>query len=392
MKYPILYKKNTNGSIQQWETEVVQNTIITKFGIVNGKIQTTVDVIKIGKNLGKVSETSIEEQALKEGRARWLKQKKKRYVENIDAAREGEVDTNVILGGYPPMLSINQSYPKDPILDDYLEYPCYAQYKLDGACCMSIIDDGKCTLWSRTQKPVYCLPHIVEELEKRFPTGHIVLHSESYNHEYRNRFEDLMSIIRKNEPDPEGLYKDIQLHVYDTPECHAYGIKITNDTPYEERLWGYQTLLNGTMEKDSQVLALQATRCENESELLSFYESALELGYEGAMAKNAKAPYKSGKRSRDILKMKEFTDGEFKCISIEDGKGGDAGIASKLIFEMSPGGPTFSAARNCPKKEKLRMFNEPETVIGWFWTVTYKRLTAKGVPYICKVKTRRDYE
>jgi len=51
------------------------------------------------------------------------------------------------------------------------------------------------------------------------------------------------------------------------------------------------------------------------------YEELVRLGWEGGMAKNMAAPYRSGKRSRDLLKLKPQWTDEAVVIGYEMGKG-----------------------------------------------------------------------
>lgn len=386
---PTLYKKTNTGAIQQWQVSCLEGTIKTVYGQVGGKLQVTTDTLKVGKNQGKTNETTLNEQTEKEVIARWTKQKKKGYVEDYKDACNDKVDEEMVQGGVPPMLSINKSHPKDPILSQYLKFPCIVQPKLDGACCIAMVTKGKATLWSRTQKPIKCVPHIVDELERLFPTGTVILHGELYNHAYHDSFEDLMSIVRKNEPDEEGEHKKIKLFVYD---CPLYNDTIGYGTPYLERNHMYQKLLNLVgIVRERNIFPLQSCYCSSMKEVLDNYERFLESGYEGAMAKNIQAPYESGKRSRNILKMKEFVDGEFEIVGVEDGRGKDKDIASTFVCKMGNGN-TFSARMKCTWEQKRKYWLQRDDLIGKLITVTYKRFTNKGYPYLPVAKAIRDYE
>ena len=390
---PTLYKKTNTGAIQQWQVSCLEGTIKTVYGQVGGKLQVTTDTLKAGKNEGKANETTLNGQTEKEAIARWTKQKKKGYVEDYKDACNDKVDKEMVQGGIPPMLSINKSHPKDPILSQYLKFPCVVQPKLDGACCIAMVTKGKATLWSRTQKPIKCVPHIIKELEFLFPTGEVILHGELYSHTYHDSFEDLMSIIRKNDPDEEGEYKKIKLFVYD---CPLFNDIISYESPYLERNHMYQKLLKtnhslGSLTDVVSVVPLQSCYCSSMKEVLDNYESFLEAGYEGAMAKNLQAPYESGKRSRNILKMKEFVDGEFEIVGVEDGRGKDKDVASRFICKLE-GVMTFAARMKCTHEQKRKYWLQRDDLIGKLITVTYKRLTNKGYPYLPVAKAIRDYE
>ena len=53
---------------------------------------------------------------------------------------------------------------------------------------IAILKNGKCTLWSRTRKPITSLPHIVAEIEANF-VDDTVLDGEAYNHAFKTNFE-----------------------------------------------------------------------------------------------------------------------------------------------------------------------------------------------------------
>src|ERR1035437_8211993 len=186
----MLYKKTSTGAIQQWDIRVNGNEIVTTYGQVGGKLQTTTETIREGKNAGKSNETTAEQQANLEAVATWQKKLKSGYVQSIDDA-QNDVTDDVIEGGVLPMLAPSKSYPFDPNLEKKIVFPAFVQPKLDGARCIAIVVDGKATLWSRTRKPIYSAPHIVDALEELLPFGKFTLDGELYQHDYRNSFEDL---------------------------------------------------------------------------------------------------------------------------------------------------------------------------------------------------------
>src|SRR6185436_13616686 len=71
---PTLYKKTGNGALQKWNIQVedgVSPVIVTEFGQIGGKLQTSREFIKEGKNLGKKNETTAFEQAIAEAKSKW---------------------------------------------------------------------------------------------------------------------------------------------------------------------------------------------------------------------------------------------------------------------------------------------------------------------------------
>ena len=130
-----------------WRIETIDNTIVTEYGQLDGKLQETRDTLTQGKNIGRSNETTPAEQACAEALARWEGKVKKGYVENLDDAQAGKVNTEVITGGILPMLA--HPYSKQ---GHKIKFAAYIQPKIDGhrAICMKLTEDGPWTLWSRT--------------------------------------------------------------------------------------------------------------------------------------------------------------------------------------------------------------------------------------------------
>ena len=91
----------------------------------------------------------------------------------------------------------------------------FIQPKLDGVRCIFTKDGA----YSRTGKEFHNLQHIKIDLEKFFEQQpHTVLDGELYNHDLRDDFEQIISLVRKQKPTDEdrlNAHKLIQYHVYD---------------------------------------------------------------------------------------------------------------------------------------------------------------------------------
>lgn len=367
--FPTLYKKTSTGAIQQWNISVEQAYIRTEFGQVDGKLQTTVDKVTAGKNVGKKNETTPEEQALLEAKAKWTKQKKKGYVDSIKAAEAEELD-NIIEGGIVPMLA--QKFAER---GDRIEYPAYVQPKLDGARCIAIIDNGICTLWTRTRKPITGVPHIVRALEKAFMKGYQVLDGELYNHKYKNNFEILIGFIKS--PTPKEGHEVVEYHVYDT----------VNTLPYNER---HQGLVDYLPVEEECIKLVSTKLVYNEDGLMEEFEYFRSKGYEGAMVRNAAGLYVN-KRSNDLQKIKEFDDAEFPIVGIEEGRGKLAGHAI-FVCETKKGG-RFTVKLKGETVKLKEYFDNHQLWEGKQLTVKYQGITnKKDVPRFPVGVAIRDYE
>jgi hypothetical protein len=84
---PTLYKKDTTDKIRQWSIIAEDNKFWTEQGILDGKIVVNKPTITHPKNIGKSNETSAEEQAHAEAKAKWEIKKSGEYFESIEAAQ-----------------------------------------------------------------------------------------------------------------------------------------------------------------------------------------------------------------------------------------------------------------------------------------------------------------
>jgi DNA ligase 1 len=355
MNFPTLYKLTSTGKVQLWYIRTIDNFIYTTFGLLDGKQQTAIEEIKDGKNVGKVNETTPIQQAELEAQAQWEKKKKnKGYVESIEAAKAGERDASVA-GGIDPMLAHKYEDQSHKI-----KWPAYVQPKLDGHRCIAIIQNGKATLWSRQRKPILSMPHIVAALEQEFPTEDIILDGELYNHDYREKFEELTSLIRKQKPAPG--HEVVQYWVYD----------IVSSDPFENRsAMGFHFLGSNA------VVPVPTTLVKDEAEMIAVFGAYVAEGYEGAMVRNAASLYKNG-RSYDLQKVKVFQDAEFEIVDVVPGKGkmGDKGVFVCVTEE----GKEFKAKMVGSLDNLRKYLDNKEDYIGKQLTVKFQKWSADKVP------------
>jgi DNA ligase-1 len=358
--FPTLYKLTSTGAIQMWSIGVEGNAIITHFGQKDGKIQRGEEFIKAGKNIGRSNETTPEEQALAEATSKWEAKVKKGYVEQIKRAAAGEKDID---GGYDCMLAHKFADHGHKIV-----YPAYAQPKLNGHRCTAIVSDGKATLWSRTRKPIKSCPHIVAELEKVYDEGFHKLDGELYNHAYKDKFEDLASLIRQEVP--AANCTEVQYHLYDK----------AIDKPFSERQSELRLNLHGYQKAHGLLTYLkfvETVPVDNEDKMMEVFEHFLKNGYEGAMARNAKGKY-VGKRSYDLQKIKEFLDEDYNIVSIEEGSGSYAGCGI-FVCETAEGNP-FSVKMRGPKERLKEFLNDSKLWEGKKLVVKYQYISKYGIP------------
>jgi DNA ligase 1 len=369
--FPTLYKKNSRDNIQVWDVSVVKNDDIyliqTQYGQQGGKIQITKDPITEGKNLGRANATTPEKQAITEAKSKWThKQDREGYVQKLtDIERD-------LRDGIDPMLA--HRYDKYP---HKILFPCYMQPKLDGHRCIAIIENGKCTLFSRTRNIILGVPHINEALLEMFPETEvpIILDGELYNHDYKSEFETLTSFIRSETP--KSGFEVVQYHIY--------------DLVYDSEFYVRQTILVNMQKEfgNRGSIRFVETMYVDAQDVVPMFRKYRSQGYEGGMLRNGGGKY-SHKRSYDLLKVKEFEDAEFQIVAINEGRGKLKGHA---IFECAiEDGITRFEAKLIGAEERLKdIFNNQNQYLGKKLTVQFQGRTKNNIPrFPVGVRIRED--
>ena len=362
MKLQTLYKRATNGKLLEHTIEVMGDAYRTHSGYVDGAITTTEWTFCKAKNIGKVNESSPEEQALTEAKAEWKKRTERGYFADATAVDSGTM--------FKPMLAHKWEDFKDKI-----QYPVYSQPKLDGIRCI-VRADG---MWTRAGKSIISAPHIFEALKPLFEADpDMILDGELYADKYANDFNAIVSLVKKTKPSLQDLAdsaKVIQYHVYDLPNCDAVFTK------------RYQALLAMTLPECCVKVATD--QIDNANDLNAYYEDYMTAGYEGQMVR-LDAPYEN-KRSKSLMKHKSFTDEEYTIVGYEEGNGNLSGMVGALVFETATGN-RFTASVNGGWEYLKELWAERDTLIGQHATVKYFQITPDGKPRFPKVTAIRNYE
>ena len=257
----------------------------------------------------------------------------------------------------------------------------FIQPKLDGVRCY-ITKNGA---FSRNHKRFMNAQHILDELVPLFTKyPHIVLDGELYNHEYKDNFNKIISLVRKQTPsDAErDEAKVIQFHNYDIVETSPYikrSFKQRKDM-INDLNWEFNLKYCKTVEAHEVSIIESATE---------WHKRFLELGYEGSILRNNK-PYEN-KRSYNLQKFKDFHDTEATIIGWVEGKGKRTGTIGKFLARDADGNEFgMPVMAKMPILEK--MYDIAEWYIGKTATFTYFQRTPSGSYRHPLFKSIRNYE
>lgn len=365
--YPKLYKRSSTGKPLVWWMEVEDNLYRSHSGQVDGSLVSSGWTTAYPKNVGRSNATTSEEQAHLEVEAEYTKKVNQgKYKNDIRA-----VDAKPTF--FSPMLAHKLDV-------DRIEGAFYIQPKYNGVRCIANRDG----LWSRNGKRFVNTPHIESVLGEFFvthPTA--ILDGELYNHDYNDKFQSLMSAIRKSKPSPESIAasaKIVQYHLYDYPS--APGI-------FEDRWNALVEVYNAGMHLHPCLELGPTWRSRDIKTAHGLHERNKKAGYEGSIIR-LNTEYEN-KRTYSLMKYKDFLDGEFKILDVIEGNGNWSGAAKAVLLELSPG-KTFKAGVKGDKAFAEEMLRNKHDYIGKLATIVYQELSEYGVPIFPIFHSVRDYE
>jgi ATP-dependent DNA ligase len=285
-----------------------------------------------------------------------------------------------------PMLA----YPASAKPIDYSK-PTFIQPKLDGVRCLIQHNTWGVVAYSRTGKEWKNIDHILKELVPFFEKHpNVILDGELYNHDLKNDFEKIISLVRKTKPTDKDRLESadmVQFHCYDIIDeklSFSKRNKFIMKSFYEVNWDGPQVYYPSVKVLDSRTVF-------NTEGVEARHEDLLELGYEGSILRQNK-PYEC-KRSWTLMKVKDFSDAEATIIGYEEGKGKREGHLGKFIMQDDNG-----IEFGCPPgkgytyKDMKDMLNNIHDYIGKRATFIYFERTKANSYRHPLYKNIRDYE
>ena len=283
----------------------------------------------------------------------------------------------------------------DRVTEEEWSNGLYIQPKLDGVRCLiqseyvefyrngDLIKANAIKAYSRTGKEWKNINHILQELVPffgKYPNA--ILDGELYNHDLKEDFEKIISLVRKTKPTDEDRYEasqKVQFHCYDTIMEH---MDFVGRDDFIRRNIG---------DKFNSVRTVPTVKVYDTEVVEVNHENFLESGYEGSILRK-NAPYEC-KRSWTLMKVKDFSDAEATIIGYEEGKGKREGHLGKFIMEDDDGNQF-----GCPPgkgytyKIMKDMLENIHDYIGERATFTYFERTKAGSYRHPLFKGLRDYE
>jgi len=348
-----LYKRDSKNQVRIWTVEVGHDEldvagIRSISGLVDGEKITSVWNISHPTNTGRSNARNAVEQAHFEAQAQWTKKADKEYFASVE-----DIDSYKL---FKPMLA--HDFTKTPVESGY------TQPKLDGIRC--IIDVNG--MHTRGGKPINSCPHIWESVQhiiKLNPS--IVLDGELYNHELKADFQKIVSLVRKVKCRPEEIEEaaqKVEYHIYDMFDHNK------PDMLFLDRAMWISCNINA-----DKIVLVETRKCDTPEQIDHMYGTYTQAGFEGQMIRQ-NIKYES-KRSKGLLKRKEFTTEEFEVVSVEEGQGAWTGYAKRFVLKLDDGRTFSSGVRG--SQAQLKSLLDAETKPTWA-TCRFFELSNDGVP------------
>lgn len=352
-----LYKRTTSGKIQIWYQEIHPDG--DKFRTVSGqqdgkKVESTWKTVK-GKNIGRSNETTAQEQCKLDVEANYTAQLAQgNYWEKIE-----DVDK---IRFFQPMLACDWH--------DYKVTEGYSQPKMDGVRCI-LKADG---MWTRNGKPILSAPHIINAFKdwfEKYPDD--VFDGELYSDKLADNFQKIISLARKTKDITWEDYAEseqyLKLHIYDFP---------TGGDLFNERFTNFcnQYQQSFSEEQKKYSVIVRTVYCANKEEMDAEYAKYMEEGFEGQMVRRDLGPYEH-KRSKQLLKRKEFLSEEFEVVDILEGLGNWSGMAKSINIRLKDG-TTQNCGMRGTQDFARKLLHHKDKYVGGECTVIYQRLSNDG--------------
>jgi len=271
-----------------------------------------------------------------------------------------------------------------PVSDKPINYSddIFMQPKLDGVRCLIQYDNSQVKAYSRTGKEWKNIDHILFNLKPWFALNpNVILDGELYNHDLKNDFEKIISLVRKQKPDDIDMIESadmVQFHCYDIiDETMSFAMR--------------NEFIIQAVPRNHCIKHVTTVRIPTEVQAKDYHQDNLNQGYEGSILRTNDTY--ACKRSHNLRKFKDFQDTEATITGYVEGKGKRKGTLGKFLMRDNEGNEF-----GCPPgkgynyKDLAVILKNVNDYIGKIATFTYFERTKAGSYRHPLFKCIRDYE
>lgn len=372
----MLYSKSKTSKVLEWEATLNETPnekgyyeITIQSGQQGGKKISKVKEVKKGVNIGKANEVTIEEQAKLVLERLYQEQLDKGYVRDISEYKEDKA-----VDGIPKVMLADKWTEKKHKSLESSDWVCNPKY--DGnRCFITKLEDGTIRYSSRSGKQFTNIPHLTELLKDILPIGDIMDGELIID---GLPLQDITgAVMVKDEQDERKA--QLKYYMYDYIPLGG------SESSYKERF--IDSGISGTLTSEK-VIYVHPDAYSDESFKETFARYIHE-GYEGIMLRNVNMPYEFGKRSKNLLKYKEFLTEEFKILDIVDS---DQEPGQPRFVCLLPSGNEVTVRMKGNKENNTKYLSEKGTYIGRWLTVQFQAWTEDSIQFPVGIEVREGTE
>jgi DNA ligase-1 len=285
--------------------------------------------------------------------------------------RAGDKIINKAIPDHIPEFSVALADKYEPKLVDWKD-GWYVSRKIDGARCIGIVDSsGDTTFYSRTGKTFDTLD-VVRGGIKALNITNVVLDGELclVDEDGNEDFQGVMKQLKKKDHTiPNPSYKIFDMISYD----EFYSQKGEKNRPYSIRFNNLQEVMKNNSCICLSLLAQE--KIKDDDHFIEWTKRSQDYGWEGLMLR-ANEPYK-GKRSKDLLKYKSFSDDEYEVVDVEmgpfryvlNGKENEETMLSCVTINHK--GYNVRVGSGFSIEQRQEFYKNPDKILGKIITVQY---------------------
>ena len=254
----------------------------------------------------------------------------------VDVSTANKVWSHLI-PEYPCMLCS----PFEQKLVDKINFPAYAQMKMDGMRFNAIVRDGKCEFRSRNGKEILLLGNLEQEFISLAGSVDCVFDGELLvmfegDHQFADR-QTGNGILNKANKGTISEEQAAMVHasVWDLIP-YAYFTDGYCPNPYATRFALLSSLVKEQKSEGKKIWTVTSTIVETQEEAQEIFQDYLSSGYEGIILKDGSGVWED-KRAKHQIKFKGELECDLKIVAIEEGTGKYAGMLGAIVCESSDG-------------------------------------------------------
>ena len=226
-------------------------------------------------------------------------------------------------------------------LVDKINYPAYAQLKMDGMRFNAIVRSGKVEFRSRNGKQIHLLGNLEKEfaalagdIDCVFDGELLVMFEDDYQFADRQTGNGILNKANKGTISAKEASL-VHATVWDVIP-YAYFTDGYCPTPYSKRFSSLELLTNKQKSEGKKIWCVASDIVQSLEEAQVLFEDYLSKGLEGLILKDGSGVWED-KRAKHQIKFKGELECDLKIVAVEEGTGKAAGMLGAIVCESADG-------------------------------------------------------